>query len=80
MRERAKKNTMANALEQIRAKANTMAHCAKTDTIAGCARAIAIEKSAKGNLQRGICEGRRVLKIIDGKKSNVGLDYIKTNF
>ena len=55
-RKRAKKDTMANALGQIRAKANIIADYARADTMTVCAKADAIKESATGNLQRRICK------------------------
>ena len=78
---------MANAPGQIRAKASTMADCARPDTIAVCARAdaIAVWETAKENLRKGIykgesANGERVLRTTDGRRSNVGSDCSKTNF
>ena len=79
MRESLRKaDTLANAQRQIRAKASTMADCARADAMV--VKGICNGRSAKGkcateNLQRG-----NVLRTTDGKRSNVDSDCSKTNF
>ena len=106
MRESLRKaDTLANAQRQIRAKASTMADCARADATTVYARADAMTVHARAdamvvrgiargvlrreNLQRGIFDGGsatgdlrkgNVLRTIDGRRSNVGLDCSKTNF
>ena len=76
-----KGRSQANAQERIRAKASTKADCARADAMAVHAKADAMGKSTTRNLRREICNEEsamgnlqrgRVLRTIDGRRSNVG--------
>ena len=76
----AKKDTIANASGKMYTKASIMADCAKVDTIAVCARANTMEESTTENLRRRIYKRKKVLRTIDGRRSNVSSNCSKTNF